>query len=121
MIRSFPFAYLLAGVSVAQIQPTRLEAAAIEGVRPWQRWVYVVLPSVGMSVACGWLLVLALAYGDVSASILALPPGVTTLAVRIFGLVHYGVEDQLAAVCLSTAISLALLALLLARLIPCPR
>jgi iron(III) transport system permease protein len=29
------------------------------------------------------------------------PPGVETLSIKIFNLVHYGVEDQVAGICLA--------------------
>jgi iron(III) transport system permease protein len=51
-----------------------------------------------------WLIGLALALGDLTASSLVLPPGVETLAVHIFNLVHYGVEDQVAGICLALLI-----------------
>ena len=37
-----------------------------------------------------------------AASILVLPPGVDPLSRRIFGFIHYGVEDKLAGICLAT-------------------
>jgi len=40
---------------------------------------------------------------------LVTPPGVDTLPIRIFGLIHAGVDDQVAAVCIATALSVAVL------------
>jgi ABC-type spermidine/putrescine transport system permease subunit II len=33
-------------------------------------------------------------------SILVVPPGVTTVPIRVFGLIHAGVDDQVAGLCL---------------------
>jgi iron(III) transport system permease protein len=55
------------------------------------------------ALTAAWLVVLAVATGDLAASILVVPPGVDTVAIRIFGLVHYGVDDQLAGLSLTTA------------------
>jgi len=44
------------------------------------------------------------------------PPGVTTLSNRIFTLLHYGVEEQLAALCLTEAMIVALVAWAVAHL-----
>jgi iron(III) transport system permease protein len=41
------------------------------------------------------------AFGEVSATLLVVPPGVTTISVRVFQLIHYGIDDRVAAVCLS--------------------
>jgi iron(III) transport system permease protein len=39
--------------------------------------------------------------GELSATILVAPPGIEPLAVRIFGLLHYNVEDQVAGITLT--------------------
>ena len=71
----------------------------------------VVLPNRWVAVLCAWFVAVSLAAGELTTSILLVPPGVNTLAIRIFGLVHYGVEDRLAALCLwSTAFFVVLTA-----------
>jgi iron(III) transport system permease protein len=57
-----------------------------------------------------WLAALAISLGDLAASILVVPPGVTTLSIRIFGLLHYGVEDQVAGICLAMLLVFTVLA-----------
>ena len=42
----------------------------------------------------------ALAWGELSAIHLATPPGIETVTQRIFGLLHAGADDQVAALCL---------------------
>jgi len=42
----------------------------------------------------------AIVFGDLAASILVVPPGVMTLPIRVFNLLHAGVDDQVAAVSL---------------------
>jgi len=44
---------------------------------------------------------LAIAMGELAVSILVVPPSVAILPVRIFGLLHAGVEDQIAGICLA--------------------
>jgi iron(III) transport system permease protein len=61
----------------------------------------VVLPCRFWALAVAWLLAFALALGELGASILVVPPGVETLSIHIFGLLHYGVEDRVAAICLA--------------------
>jgi len=84
-----------------------LDAAAVDGAGPLLRLWRIVLPAKWPALAVAWLVALAVALGDLAASILVVPPGVTTLSIRIFGLLHYGVEDQVA------GISLALMVMLL--------
>ncbi len=55
-------------------------------------------------MAAAWLIGLALALGDLMASNLVVPPGVETLAIHIFNMVHYGIQDQVAGICLALLI-----------------
>ena len=63
-------------------------------------------PAVGLA----FLLSLAVGLGDLAASILVVPPGVATLSIHIFSLLHYGVEDQVAGICLALVGLLAVVA-----------
>jgi ABC-type spermidine/putrescine transport system permease subunit II len=48
----------------------------------------------------GGCLTHAVAAGDLAATQLVTPPGVRTLAMRVFSLLHAGVDDQVAGICL---------------------
>ncbi len=54
-----------------------------------------------------WAVAAIVAMGDLAASVLTVPPGVNTLAIRIFTLLHYGVEDVVAGIALASAIGFA--------------
>jgi iron(III) transport system permease protein len=73
-----------------------LDAASLDGAGMWRKVAHVHLPLHWRSVVVAWLVAFVLAAGELSATVLVAPPGVTPLAVRIFNLVHYGVDDQLA-------------------------
>src|SRR5208283_3408914 len=75
----------------------------------------IVLPQRIPALAVAWLIGLALATGDVSASILAVPPEAETLSIHIFNLAHYGVEDQVAGICLALTGTFAAAVMWLAR------
>ena len=81
-----------------------LDSAAVDGCSAIGQLAYIVLPQRRNAVCVAWLIGLALALGDLTASSLVAPPGVETLAVHIFNLVHYGVEDQVAGICLALLI-----------------
>jgi iron(III) transport system permease protein len=53
------------------------------------------------AIGLAWLVSLAVAIGELSATLLVYPPGMTTIAVRLFTLLHYGVDDQVAGICLA--------------------
>ena len=74
------------------------KTAKIEGAGFWTRLFSIVLPQRMFALAAVWLIGFAVSFADLSASVLVVPPGVTTLPVRIFGLLHAGVDDQVAGV-----------------------
>lgn len=78
-----------------------LDAAAVDGAGPWRRFFGVLLPIRWPALALAWLVALAVSMADLAASVLVVPPGVTTLSIRVFGLLHYGVYDQVAGICLA--------------------
>lgn len=108
-IRALPLAGLVVWTQLASVPQGLLDAAASEGAGPWSRWVRIALPlrAPGLAAACAVALVLAV--GEVSATLLVYPPGVTPLSVRISQLLHYGVDDRVAA--LSLALLLGTVAL----------
>ena len=61
---------------------------------------------------------LAIAVGELAATVLVVPPGPTTISVRIFSLIHYGVDDRVASICLALILGLTALMMLAIRLLP---
>ena len=100
-VRTLPWATLIVWTAVRTIPRTLLDVAAVEGAGPVVTLVAVVLPLRWPAFAAAWLVAVAVSLGDLAASILVVPPGITTLSIRIFGLLHYGVEDDVAGICLA--------------------
>ena len=109
-VRALGPAILIVWYAVRTIPAAMLEAAEIEGCGSWGQLIKIVLPQRLAALGVAWLIGLAVALGDLTASILVVPPGVTTLAIHIFNLVHYGVEDQVAGICLALLAGLAAIA-----------
>jgi iron(III) transport system permease protein len=103
-VRALGPAVLVLWYAVRSIPQAILDSAATEGCGPLGQLWYIVLPQRWNALAVAWLIGLALALGDLTASNLVVPPGVETLAIHIFNLVHYGVEDQVAGICLALII-----------------
>jgi iron(III) transport system permease protein len=109
-LRSLPIATLIMWHALQTVPDELLESATIDGAGPMARLWRVALPMRKAAAAVAWLAALAISLGDLSASILVAPPGVATLSIRIFGLLHYGVEDQVAGICLAVLAIFAALA-----------
>jgi iron(III) transport system permease protein len=98
--RALPLPTLILWYGLRTIPAEMLSGAELEGASPWARFYRVALPQRWHVVAVAWLAGFAVASGELDASILVVPPGVSTLPIHIFGLIHYGVDDQVAGVSL---------------------
>jgi iron(III) transport system permease protein len=103
-IRSFPLGLFIVWHTFRSIPQQLIDAAALDGAG-WLARLTLSLRLRFPAVALAWAGTFVIAFGELAATILVVPPGVTTLPVHIFGLLHYNVEDQVA------AISLVLIAL----------
>ena len=110
-IRCFPFAWLLVWFGMHSIPQSVLDAASSDGARHWTTLWHVGLPMMRPHLICAVVVGLAVAVGELSASVMVMPAGVYTVATRIFNLIHYGAEDQLAGLCLSCLLLMVAIAL----------
>jgi iron(III) transport system permease protein len=99
-VRAFPLVLLLIWHAIGRFDRTQLEAAELDGCGPWQSLWRVVLPQRRGALAAAWLVALTIAVGDVSASLLVIPAGKDLIQRRLFGMIHSGVDNQVAAACL---------------------
>lgn len=111
-IRALPPAVLIVWFAFRSIPPAVLDAARVDGAGPWSQLVRIALPMRWSALLLAWLTSAVVATGDLGASVLTVPPGVTTLPIRIFTLLHYGVEDVVAGICLALAVGFAAVTLL---------
>lgn len=100
-VRAMGPAVLVVWHALGTVPRVLLDAAAVDGAGPWRRFFCVALPLRWPALLLAWLVAMAVATADLAASILVVPPGVTTLSIRVFGLLHYGVYDQVAGICLA--------------------
>jgi len=106
-IRALPPAVLVMWFAFQSIPRSVIDAALVDGAGSWGVLWRVALPWKRSATIAAWLLAAVVAIGDLSASILTVPPGVPLLPVRIFTLLHYGVEDQVAGICLALSAGFA--------------
>jgi iron(III) transport system permease protein len=103
-VHAFPLVGLITLQAFKTLPQVTLDAALLDGARSWRMVLLIAIPQRAALLLCAWLVGLAVALADLAGSILVAPPGVNTLAITIFGLVHYGVDDRLAALCLSVCV-----------------
>lgn len=111
-IRALPVAVLIMWFAFRSISPAVLDAARVDGAGSCSQLVRIALPMRWQAWWLAWGTCAIVATGDLAASILTVPPGVMTLQIQIFTLLHYGVEDVVAGISLASAIGFAVVTLL---------
>jgi iron(III) transport system permease protein len=99
-VRFFPIAIALLWPAVRAVPRELVEAARVDGASPIRELRLAIIPAIVPAFLRAVLAVTALSLGELSASKLVETPGRLTLAQWIFNQMHYGVERNLAAMCL---------------------
>jgi iron(III) transport system permease protein len=111
-IRALPLATLIVWPALASVPQAMLDTAATDGSGWWGQLLRIALPQRWPAVVAAWLVGLAIAVGELAATILVIRPqpgGATTISVRIFQMLHYGVDDHAAAISLLMVLGIAAL------------
>ena len=96
--------YLALGVSGGAVALNGVDGrlvgmARLEGIGFWRRWRHCVLPASGKGLFYLWWMIYLFCLWEVEVLIFLVPPGVETLALRVFNLLHYGHTGQVNALC----------------------
>lgn len=100
-MRTLPLAILVLWYSFRSIGRDQIESALVDGAGYGTILLKIVIPQRLPALAIAWLGSFAMAAGDLSSSILVLPPGMLTIANHIFLLIHAGVHNEEAGLCLT--------------------
>jgi iron(III) transport system permease protein len=100
-VRAAPLVTLWLWSQLASISAELFDAARCDGAGSWRQFWSIALPLRRPAIAAALAAGIAIALAELSATLLVLPPGVTTISVRVFQLLHYGVDDRVAALSLA--------------------
>jgi iron(III) transport system permease protein len=92
--RLFPMAWLFCSTILATISTQVRQQAALDGLHRLQFARTVLWASTWRLWLTSALILMALSVGELSCSMLVLPPGVTTLSMRLFEMLHFGMRHQ---------------------------
>jgi ABC-type Fe3+ transport system permease subunit len=111
VVRALPIATLIMWPALASVPQVQLDTAAIDGCGWWGQLLRIALPQRWRAVAAAWLIALAVAVGELAATVLVMPPqvGATALSIKIFQDLHFGVDYRVAAICLVMVAGIAAL------------
>lgn len=116
-LRALPWTWMLAWSACRTIPDEVVDRVRLSGIGLGASLRQVVWPGQNGAVLASAAVAAIVSWGDVAGSILVLPPGITTLAVRVFGLLHYGVEDEVAGICVAQTLIVVLLSTGIVRLV----
>jgi len=102
---------LQAGIEQIELQSE--EVALLAGASRTRIMLRIILPQLKTSAAAAFFLVFICCFSELSATLLLVPPGRETIAVKIYNLMHYGADDMVASLCLFIIIVMLLSGLLL--------
>ncbi|GIX00503.1 MAG: amino acid ABC transporter permease [Pirellulaceae bacterium] len=92
--RLLPLAWLGTLVVLSSLGNQGWEQARLDGLSRWQMWSRWILPVAGRRFLAIGILLAVFSIGELSCTILVLPPGVTTLSMRLFEMLHFGMRHQ---------------------------
>jgi iron(III) transport system permease protein len=98
--RFLPFALRPQVVGLAQIEEGLLDASRLSERSSFNTTWRIILPLLSASIMAGWALAFMLSLQELTGTLLVVPPGMETLAVRIYTLYHYGAGQLVAALAL---------------------
>jgi iron(III) transport system permease protein len=114
--RFLPLAALSMGGAMHSIPRSQEEAAVTAGAGWFRTMAVIIAPQLARAVVATWVIVFVLAFGELGASILVIPPGSETLPIRIYTLIANALPAQVAALALLQVAATLLPLLLLATL-----
>ncbi|WP_418790277.1 ABC transporter permease [Phosphitispora sp. TUW77] len=100
LARFLPLAVLIMASQMRRIDPLLMEAAKVMPVSGLSKWTQIKIPLITPGLIASFCTVFALTMGELGAAIIVVPPGNSTLAIRIFNLLHYGAGDSVSGLCL---------------------
>ena len=100
MLKALPITTLIVWHAAWTVPRELWETAELDGAGNGSQFGHVFLPLRWQAVTAAWLAALTIAVAELGGTILVAPPGVNTLAMRIFDRLHTGADDQVAGVSL---------------------
>lgn len=117
LLRALPVSTFVMWYALWSVPTSTLDAAAAEGAKDGVLLWKIAVPQRLAALGATWLVAFAIALGELPGSFLTAPPDVMTLPLRVFNLIHYGVEDYVAGILLGLLVVYAALAVLILRLL----
>lgn len=104
LARFLPLAVLIIWAGLKRMDNSLMEAGRVLQSKPGHSFFRVELPLLAPVLLTSFLLLFVLAFGELGASLLVMPPGRSTLTITIYNYLHYGASGSVSVMCLSIAL-----------------
>lgn len=91
-----PYGVFISSIALTSLSKSLEEITALEGYTPIKRFVYLILPFSKKTIIMVFGISFMLSLGELSLANLLVPPGHTTITLRIFSLLHSGTRSDVA-------------------------
>ncbi len=108
VFRFLPLAVLLVTAHLRTVDPLLLESAMVFQPSWRRRLFFINLPLASPGLLAGLGCVVSLAMGELAATLLVVPPGSSTLILRIYNYLHFGASQTVASLCLALSLTVLL-------------
>ncbi len=98
--RFIPFSVRVLNSNFKQISPSLKEAAMLSEKSWLKRIIKIDIPLSAQGLAAGWIIAFILCMGELGTTLLVIPPGKGTIALKIYTLMHYGANQIVASLSL---------------------
>jgi iron(III) transport system permease protein len=99
--RFVPLSALVLLAQMRRLDPLLFECARISEPSAWRRALLIEAPLLSAGLLAAGGLTFALSLGELGATLLAVPPGMGALSIRIYNYLHYGASETVAGLCLA--------------------
>lgn len=113
LFRLLPIAILWVWPAITSRSLAIAEMIQLDRLSTHQKLMQVVLPGVGPLLTATFFIIFAMAFAELPASNIVAPPGLDLFSIRLWGLMHTGLESHLAAVVLLSMLLISLSGLML--------
>jgi len=98
--RFIPFVQQAVIAGMRQVGPGLREAALLYQRSWWKRTLKIEAPLCLPGLVAGWTIAFILCMGELGVTLLVIPPGLGTISLKIYNLMHYGANQMVAALSL---------------------
>lgn len=95
--RFIPFGIKILQANIQQLNPSMREAACLHQTSRLKRLFFIELPLIKRGLMMSWVVIFIFSMGELGTTLLVIPPGLGTLSLKIYTLMHYGSGPLVAA------------------------